>query len=251
MKRKIDKLNSGTCTDNCFTLIELLVVISIIAILAALLLPALKTAKRSANSILCISNLKQIGTGFSFYMDDNNEFIPMVRDRRTPVTYWYQKIGSTEGDSTHTTYTGYIRIFPYNFNAGKSGKYNSAWVCPEVAQLTDPWCSYGYNVDAGTVQADGSGWNLLRKLQRIIRPSDKLLVTDSLQTDPTRSADWYSYNVYTTFFYPGASKVGLVHGKAGSNIAFADGHAGWMDGRQLITGSPGANLRYYLDFMQP
>lgn len=74
-----------------FTLIELLVVVAIIAILAAMLLPALNSAREKGQSIRCINNLKQMGTGFSMYQNDYDDYFPRSYNSGGSLT-WYQRI---------------------------------------------------------------------------------------------------------------------------------------------------------------
>ena len=70
-----------------FTLIELLVVIAIIAILAAILFPVLAQAKSAAKKTVCLSNGRQLGTGFMLYLQDADDRYPIVSLPWEPISW--------------------------------------------------------------------------------------------------------------------------------------------------------------------
>lgn len=130
---------------NYFTLIELLIVIAIIAILAGMLLPALKKAREKSHQIACAGNIKQLGQGFNMYTDDFNGWYPCTAEQAFPNGSWCYLI-SPYAEGRNWVISGWISV-------NSSGIFYCPGSKSEIT--TGPYAgtyqrnqllSYGYNV---------------------------------------------------------------------------------------------------------
>lgn len=179
---------------NGFTLIELLVVISIIALLVGILLPALGAARKSAQNIKCLSNLRQIGIGTIGYAFASNDFLPpsWVSTNRPgwdpDGTEWPILIDSfiTNGGET-------------GYQAGEAVKTTEAFLCPAA------------KIDGGRLHYSATRlmlpvviWNPgaspeylpLYKTSSAVRASEVLVIADGEQTQPNDPEDGTGFRAF-------------------------------------------------------
>ena len=233
-----------------FTLIELLVVIAIIAILAAMLLPALASAKRKAVRISCMNNLKQMVLYTQMYTDDNNDYFPTA-------------LGTTYGN--YDTSDELSNWWGTAICGGTTNNYNSFHDPAVSMPITLPggavwnWAfnfnlvGYGYNSfflsctpnTPGTTSVGGYRFTSSANYKRsaILHPVDCLVFADKQpKPDLTASASlWWPHasmiEPSSTGAYEGVDTTRHSGGKTlgVGNVGFSDGHA---EGRKDATINP-------------
>ena len=219
-----------------FTLIELLVVVAIIAILAAMLLPALSQAREKARTATCMNNLKQLALGFAMYIEDYDGYLPwLFYNPNNNPTCWFGKIC----DELKLSY-------PANATA-----YGPKILrCPSSPLYKYPYLwytsiSYGYNynyLDARYKDAT-YGWGGKGKYSRIPKPSQMICIADTKNFDNPMGG----IQVGGVTFNWRACLPSDVH-SGGCNILFCDWHVEWMKREAVLYGGTSYYLNKYFGY---
>ncbi len=260
-----------------FTLIELLVVIAIIAILAAMLLPALARAKAKAQSIRCVSNLKQLGIANRMYADDANDSLAYPNwdsgnTASAPQGWLYSMnpsqglpAGAPAGQVPNPYDPGFFKgQFNLASGTGLWFKYTanpSVYLCPvDISSKTfkTPTSSGGRNNKLSTYVMDGAvvgfpgnpGGGKPIKITAVWSPMCYLIWEPNENNLGPGNPGAFEYNDGGNF--PNTSEgIGLLHSKHGGNALALDGHVDFVTIEQFkkystVGSGPGTGGKTYL-----
>lgn len=218
----------GNRRNRAFTLVELLVVIGIIAILIAILLPALNRARMVAQEVQCLSNQRQLMIGMAAYASDNNGWLPRGFDQiNLPRTGYWTRALLDSGYATE-------KIFLCSTSADRDFRRGGAYPEDPLPDADAP-LSYAYNpyVLGFANTYENAALFPFHKIVDFRSASDVIVTYDAFQVAGTIVNDDLYQIGYVAFDYGvpeyWASSGGLAvrqHSNNGrTTVGFLDGHA--------------------------